>query len=213
MSLITDLEEWFNSPEAQVELDRLAKEHKFLNERLTKNINSFHKKFGDRIDAVIEKYINKYDSDAYVRKEMSLGYEPREPMFWFIFEYAMVYGKPCKDTRYYNDFTGTAIYLGSYVIQIMHGQGSVIRIQKQKPHIKQPSEILLEYSMDELSNLLKELRKINAADKPSEVKLSKRMKPLYGSLKTQYKNWIDKHHVVSDAIKNEVVSRIENNLY
>jgi len=46
-------------------------------------------------------------------------------------EYAETYGEECNDENYFNDFTGDAYYLGSYVIQTMHGQGSVIRIDKK----------------------------------------------------------------------------------
>ena len=52
-------------------------------------------------------------------------------VYYFVYDYALKHCKPCKDKKYWNMFTGGAYYIGSYVIQIMHGQGSVIRIDKK----------------------------------------------------------------------------------
>ncbi len=41
-----------------------------------------------------------------------------------------------KYKEYLNEFTGQAYYIGSYVIQVMHGQGSVLRVDKLKGPIK-----------------------------------------------------------------------------
>ena len=49
---------------------------------------------------------------------------------WLALEYAYKYCEPCEDKKYLNMFTGEAYYIGSYVIQVMHGQGSVIRVDK-----------------------------------------------------------------------------------
>ena len=76
--------------------------------------------------------MNKYYSYEYVKREYKLGYEPREPLLWLMFRYAQKYGKECNNKTYFNMFTGEAYYLGSYVIQVMHGQGSVLRIDKRK---------------------------------------------------------------------------------
>lgn len=80
----------------------------------------------------MERLIDKYDSKEYRDKEFRLGFEPREPLFWFMFDYGMKYCEECTDDKYWNDFTGGAYYVGSYVIQVMIGQGSVIRIDKQE---------------------------------------------------------------------------------
>lgn len=98
--------------------------------RLDNRIESFHAIYHNRIDEVMERLIEKYDSDKYRDKERRLGYEAREDLYWFMLAYAEKYGKECGDTQYWNTFTGYAYYLGSYVIQVMNGQGSVIRIDK-----------------------------------------------------------------------------------
>jgi hypothetical protein len=95
-------------------------------------VEKIHTHYGTDIDVLTEKLMDKYYSDAYRDKEYYKCHcEPREELLWLLMEYAETYGKKCKNKKYYNDFTGVAYYLGSYVIQTMHGQGSVIRIDKK----------------------------------------------------------------------------------
>jgi hypothetical protein len=95
-------------------------------------IEKIHTHYGNDIDSLTEKLMDKYYSDVYRDREYyKCKCEPREPLLWLLMEYAETYGKKCKNKKYYNMFTGVAYYLGSYVIQTMHGQGSVIRIDKK----------------------------------------------------------------------------------
>jgi hypothetical protein len=89
------------------------------------------KKYGAKnIDETIEKLMDKYYSESYRNREYRLGYQPREELMWLLFDYAQKYCKICEDERFYNNFTSGAFYVGSYVIQIMNGQGSIIRIDR-----------------------------------------------------------------------------------
>jgi len=130
--MLEDLQKHFDSPEHKAWAKEYAKKLRDSEERLKNRLASFHDKYGNNLDAVLERLMDKYYSDEYVKREYSLGYQPRERLLWFVFEYAQRYCKPCKDKRYYNDFTGGAYYVGSYVMQIMFGQGSVLRIDKRK---------------------------------------------------------------------------------
>lgn len=47
-------------------------------ERYIKKIMALSKK---EREALVQKIIDKYDSDAYVRREYRLGYQPRECLF------------------------------------------------------------------------------------------------------------------------------------
>ncbi len=95
-------------------------------------VEKIHTYYGNDIDSLTDKLMDKYYSDVYRDREYEkCNCEPREPLLWLLMEYAETYGKKCKNKKYYNDFTGVAYYLGSYVIQTMHGQGSVIRIDKK----------------------------------------------------------------------------------
>lgn len=113
-------------------LKEYAKKIKAEEEIKNSQLMRFHAKYANMIDEVIEHIMQKYESDAYVNKEYKLGYEPRRPLYYFLFDYATKRGDRCRDERYMNPFTGGIYYLGSYVIQIMHGQGSVIKIDKQR---------------------------------------------------------------------------------
>lgn len=126
------LRAWFDSEEGKASVEKFAKELAFKEELKEKHINYIHKHWGDRIDEAIEKVMAKYESDEYVRNEYKRGYEPRTPLYCLLYEYAEQYGEECQDENYINSFTAGIYYLGSYVIQIMHGQGSVIRIDECK---------------------------------------------------------------------------------
>ena len=118
------------SPEGQESMRKWAEKMKAEQDRLNKRIIRFHLIYKDRLDKVMVTLMDKYESKTYRDKEYKLGYEPREKLYWFMFEYARKYCKKCTDKKYLNQFTGDAYYLGSYVIQIMYGQGSAILIQE-----------------------------------------------------------------------------------
>lgn len=214
MSAVDNLKNFLDSDEGKASIESWAKDLKVKHDILNYRIESFHKKFGNKLDVVMEKYVTKYSSSEYCTREQKLGYyESREPMFWFLLEYAEKYCKPCTDQRYFNPFTGAAFYIGQYVLQIMFGQGSAIRIDALLPSIALPTDIVTTYSNNQLRGLVKELKQINKSDTPAKVKISKDMKALYKALKTQYKDWVDKHHAVTDAIRYEILSRIENDQF
>ncbi len=84
---------------------------------------------------IIEKIIAKYDSEEYVSREYKLGYEPREELFWVLRDIAEKYGEKIKHNskkweKYLNMFTGEAYIYEGYFVQVMHGQGSVVKIEK-----------------------------------------------------------------------------------
>ena len=99
-------------------------------EHIDRWINKLKVKYENNLDFIIEKLMDKYYSDEYIDREHKIGVQPREPLLWLVWEYAQHYGKDCNDERYFNDFTGAAYYIGSYVIQIMYGQGSTLKIDK-----------------------------------------------------------------------------------
>ena len=87
----------------------------------------------DNIDESIEHLIKWYDSNKYRDREYKINYEPRETLLWVLFHVAEKHGRECTEQEmdiYANMFTGSMFVIGSYVIQVMHGQGSVIRIDK-----------------------------------------------------------------------------------
>jgi hypothetical protein len=129
-SMVEKLREFLDTEEGKKSIEEFGNKIKREEERKDRWIEKFKKLAESDIDAYLEKLIEKYDSDEYVRREYSLGYEPRESLLWIALGYAKKYCKECEDEKYLNTFTGEAYYIGSYVIQVMHGQGSVIKIEK-----------------------------------------------------------------------------------
>jgi hypothetical protein len=120
------------SEEGKKSMDNYVKKLIEEDRRRDRNVERFKARYENNLDEVIEKLMDKYYSDKYVRREHKLGYEPREKLLWLVYEYATKYCKPCEDERYFNDFTADAYYIGSYVIQLMIGQGSALIIQNIK---------------------------------------------------------------------------------
>ena len=94
-------------------------------------IEKFRVRCESDLNGALEKLTKKYYSEEYRNREYKMNVEPREPLLWLMWDYAQLYCKQCKDKRYYNMFTADAYYIGSYVISIMHGQGSVLAINKR----------------------------------------------------------------------------------
>lgn len=132
MSLdLKKLKEWFESEEGKASIKEFAERITREQEQRDVWIEKFKSRYENNLDFIIEKLMNKYYSDEYVNREYKIGYQPRETLLWLVLDYAVKYCKPCKNKKYFNPFTGEAYYIGSYVIQVMHGQGSVIRIDKK----------------------------------------------------------------------------------
>ena len=129
-SMVEKLREFLNSEGGKKSIKEFGNKMRREEECKDRWIEKFKKLAEPDINFYLEKLIKKYDSDEYVRREYALGYEPRESLLWIALGYAKKYCKECEDEKYLNTFTGEAYYIGSYVIQVMHGQGSVIKIEK-----------------------------------------------------------------------------------
>jgi hypothetical protein len=93
-------------------------------------VDKFKQRCEGDMDTCLEILFKKYHSDTYRDKEYRKGREPRETLLWLAWEYATEHCKECKDETYFNMFTGGAYYIGSYVVQLMIGQGSALRFDK-----------------------------------------------------------------------------------
>jgi len=126
------LREWFDTEEGKASLEKSRIEDELRKAHEERWIEKFRQWAEPDMNAAIERLIKWYESDEYVKREYKIGYEPRETLLWLAWEYARKYCKLCDDEKYYNSFTGGAYYIGGYVISIMHGQGSILRIEKLK---------------------------------------------------------------------------------
>jgi hypothetical protein len=133
---LDDIRKWFESEEGKQSIERSREQDRQTKARQERWIQRF-KVWVDKnsADAALDKLMDWYYSDKYRDREYRMGFEPREDLIWLAWEYAKKYGVECDDEKYFNPFTWSAYYLGTYVIQIMNGQGSAIRIDKVKDKV------------------------------------------------------------------------------
>lgn len=97
-------------------------------------LERFHEKFKDNFDFIVEKVLEKYESDEYRNKWFNLGFEPPEPLINFLYEYSNEYGRTCNEEeweKYGNEFTADLNYIHGWYFNLMIGQGSVIKVTKE----------------------------------------------------------------------------------
>lgn len=130
-----DLAEYLDSEEGLKDMEKYA-------EKLAKDlahtdrwIERMWESIKEDIDGSIEHLLIWYESKKYRDREYGMGYQPREELLWILFGVAETHGEECTDEEvdlYANTFTRVIYKLGSYAIQIMDGQGSIIAIDKIK---------------------------------------------------------------------------------
>jgi hypothetical protein len=132
MMTIDEINAFFDSPEGKESLEKFAEKLKREQEHKDRWIDRMWNHIKDDVDGSIEHLGNWYCSDKYRDREYKMGYEPREKLLWVLLGVAEKYGSEVGDEYeiYANSFTGEMYKLGSYIIQVMHGQGSVIIVEK-----------------------------------------------------------------------------------
>lgn len=130
MEKYNDLINYLNSQEGEKSIRKYFEKISKREEHTNRWIEKLKDKYQHNIDHIIEKLMGKYYSDEYIDREYKIGVQPRETLFWLVWEYSKKYSKECNDIKYFNQFTVSGYYIGSYVIQMMSGQGSTIRIDK-----------------------------------------------------------------------------------
>lgn len=130
-----DLAEYLDSEEGRKDMEKYV-------EKLAKDlahtdrwVDRMWERIKEDIDGSIDHMLKWYNSDTYRDREYDKGYQPREELLWVLFGVAEIHGEECTDEEvdlYANTFTRSIYKLGSYAIQIMDGQGSIIAIDKIK---------------------------------------------------------------------------------
>ncbi len=129
------LKDFLNSPEGEESMKRFFEKLKVDEERKERYIQYIHDNYRDRLDEVIQKLLDKYDSSEYISREHNLGYEPRETLLWVMSTYANKYGTEFTEeefNKYCGMFTGSMYYLDNWVFEIIHGQGSALLVYKKE---------------------------------------------------------------------------------
>jgi hypothetical protein len=132
---IEKINAFFDSPEGQKSLEKFADKLKREQEHKDRWTDRMWERIQSDLDGSIDHMLKWYNSDPYRDREYRKGYQPREELLWVLFGVAEAHGEECTDEEvdlYANTFTRSIYKLGSYAIQIMDGQGSIIAIDKIK---------------------------------------------------------------------------------
>jgi len=132
---IEKINAFFDSPEGQKSFEKFAEKLKREQEHKDRWTDRMWERIQSDIDGSIDRMLRWYNSDPYRDREYNKGYQPREELLWVLFGVAEAHGEECTDEEvdlYANTFTRAIYKLGSYAIQIMDGQGSIIAIDKIK---------------------------------------------------------------------------------
>lgn len=136
---MTALTKFLQSDEGKEYMSKCWEDGEKAAELYASQVERFYQKHKDNMPAIIDKIMVKYESDKYVCKEYKLGYELRKDLYWVLNSIASKYGTEIEissenEIKYpqLNMFTGSAYIFEGYLIQVMHGQGSVVRIDKLK---------------------------------------------------------------------------------
>lgn len=128
--MLEKLKTYLESEEGKKSISNWAKKYAQDQDHNNRWVEKFKNRCENDLDGTIERLMDKYYSNEYVNREHKIGFEPRERLLWLTYDYASKYCKPCEEEKYFNMFTSDAYYVGSYVIQLMIGQGSALRIDK-----------------------------------------------------------------------------------
>lgn len=99
-------------------------------------VDRFVSRYPNSIDEIVQKVLDKYDTDEYVNKWYSLGFEPPEPLLFFLYSVAEKYGEEVTENspeswkECANMFTGGLYHYKGWVFNKMYGQGCVVKVSK-----------------------------------------------------------------------------------
>lgn len=124
------IDTWFESEEGKQAMDRwvLKIEKEELQEK--RNFNRVCKIIENTgLEVFIEKCTSKYESDEYVLKEYRCGYQPREDLLYYLYQYFEEFG--LKTNEYTNMFMDCTYSIDDYYVGMMVGQGTAIKVYKK----------------------------------------------------------------------------------
>jgi hypothetical protein len=131
-NMIEKLKEYLDSPEGKESTRKFIAAQNFEHNIFKpKWIGKIKEKIDEHgADAVIEYLINKYRNDKYRDREWKCRREPEEKLLYYLFYYAQEHCAEATDDKHYGMFVSEAYIIGSYVIQLLLGQGSFVALHK-----------------------------------------------------------------------------------
>lgn len=143
--LLKKLDKLLSSKEGQEMMDKLHLQLNNEQKIVDSQLERFDKKLGKsdeekrlNFEFVVDIIQMKYNSEKYINRWYSRSIEPPCDLYWFLFEYAQIYGKEpnkklvkrlIKENKI-NMFTTEGYIVFGYFISRMDGQGSVIQIDR-----------------------------------------------------------------------------------
>src|SRR6478736_8102212 len=121
MSLLDRWREFKTSPWFDAKMKAYAE--KMIKEELIleSQLNRFKSDWDHRFEEIMEKVVAKYNSNEYIEREHRIGYEPREKLLSFLFDYVKQRGIPWDDGK--SNFPTNAFWYKGWVIGWTCGQG------------------------------------------------------------------------------------------
>lgn len=129
--MLERLKAFLETEEGKKSISEWAKKYARDQDHKARWVEKFKERCEGDLNDSLKKLMDKYYSDEYRDREYKMHVEPREPLLWLAYEYATKYCKPYRGKKHWNMFTADAYHFGSYVIQLMIGQGSALRIDKK----------------------------------------------------------------------------------
>lgn len=130
--MLERMKTFLESEEGKKSISEWAKKYAREQDHKDRWVEKFKERCEGDLNGSLKKLMDKYYSDEYRDREYyKCKCEPREPLLWLAYEYATKYCKPYNGKKHLNMFTADAYHFGSYVIQLMIGQGSALRIDKK----------------------------------------------------------------------------------
>ena len=130
--MLERMKAFLESDEGKKSISEWAKKYARDLDHKDRWVEKFRVRYESDLNGAIKTLTSKYYSDEYINREYSkCKCEPREPLLWLAYEYAKKYCKPYNGKKHLNMFTADAYHFGSYIIQLMIGQGSALRIDKK----------------------------------------------------------------------------------
>lgn len=151
--IIKNIDKFFESDEGK----KYIQHQNHLEDLRDRNIEWIKELTTEKRFELVEKLVNKYESDEYVKSEYKKGFQPRTPLYYVLLDYAETY---CRPSLYQvNEYFDEAQYDidGKWIISIINGQGTVINVTRVEegriiPHClkEEEEEIKIYYPNGEL---------------------------------------------------------------
>jgi len=127
--------ELMKTPEGQKSIRKFVENINLKDEIRQAQLERVHTKYGHRFSELVEKILDKYESEKYKSFWLRCGYYDAPcDLKHFLFDYAKKFGREATQKEYdeyHNSFSADIYIVDDWVFNLMIGQGSHIQIFKK----------------------------------------------------------------------------------